>query len=106
MTHCFPPFLICSIIPSGLQDCQSDIMSTCRPGKSRDDTWIPAWPDGRKERLVDRPDQVLDLLGMRAKLLGQLVEIGVGNCDKARFVDVADDLDADRLQLVLRLVLE
>jgi len=29
-----------------------------------------------KECLVDRPDQILDLLGVRAEFLGELVEIG------------------------------
>ena len=33
--------------------------------------------------LIDRPDQVLDLLGVRAEFLGKLVEIGVRNGDEA-----------------------
>src|SRR6185369_1066080 len=60
---------------------------------------------GRTE-LLDRPDEVLDLLGMRTELLGKLVEIGIGDLYEAGLVDVGDDLDADRFQLVLRLMLE
>src|ERR1700739_3273263 len=49
--------------------------------------------------LIDRPDQVLDLLGMRTELLGALVEIGICDRGKALLVDIVDDLDAKRLQL-------
>src|SRR5205809_7708504 len=56
--------------------------------------------------LLDRADQILDLLGMRAELFGELVEIGIGDRDKAGLIDIGDDLDADRPQLVLRLMLE
>src|SRR4051812_39520475 len=40
--------------------------------------------------LIDRPDQILDLRGVRAELLGELVEIGVGDRRKALLVDVVD----------------
>src|SRR5204862_5347937 len=56
--------------------------------------------------LIDRPDQVLDFLGVRAELLGELVEIGVCHSREAGLVDIGDDLDPDRFQLVLRLVFE
>jgi hypothetical protein len=61
---------------------------------------IVSWFETRASALltmrisVDRPDQVLDLLGVRAELLGELVEIGIGDFLEARFVDVFDDLDA------------
>src|SRR5229473_2992006 len=48
---------------------------------------------------VDRPDQGLDLVGMRAEVLGELVEIGIGDLLEARLVDVGDDLDAHLLKL-------
>src|SRR5437660_986718 len=50
--------------------------------------------------LLDRPNQLLDLDRVRAELLGEFVEIGSGNLDEARLVDVAHDLDADRLELL------
>src|ERR1700692_392072 len=56
--------------------------------------------------LLDRADQVLDFLGMGPKLPGELVEIGIGDGDEARFVDIGDDLDADRPEFFLRLMLE
>src|SRR5215475_9323049 len=49
--------------------------------------------------LVDRADQVLDLLRMRAELPGELVEIGIGDRGEALLVDVFDHLDAERFQL-------
>ena len=60
----------------------------------------------RRGMAIDTADQVLDLDRVRAELLGQLVQIGVGNLDEARLVDVGDDLDAERLELVGRLVLQ
>src|SRR5258708_38985153 len=56
--------------------------------------------------LFNRADEILDLLGVRPKLLGELVEIGIGNRDEAGLVDLGDDLDADLPQLVLRLMFE
>ena len=35
------------------------------------------------EELIDRPDQCLDLVGVRAKILGELVEIGIGDLGEA-----------------------
>src|SRR6185437_6177601 len=49
--------------------------------------------------LVDRADQVLDLLGVGPKLLGKLVEVGIGDRGKALLVHILDDLDAETLQL-------
>src|ERR1700689_475200 len=74
----------------------------------RHGVWVPAFAGTTHEAssLVECADQVLDLLGVRPELLGELVEIGVGNRDEAGLVDVGDDLHADRLQLYLRLVLE
>src|SRR4051812_22429638 len=43
---------------------------------------------------VDRPDQRLDLVGVRAELFGKLVQIGVGDLGKTRLVDIIDDLHA------------
>src|SRR5579872_775183 len=48
---------------------------------------------------INRPDQILDLLGMRAEILGELVEIGIGDLLEARLVDIGHDLDADFLKL-------
>src|ERR1019366_8466801 len=56
--------------------------------------------------LVDRPDQGLDLVRMRAELLGELVEIGIGDFLKTRLVDVGDDLDAQFLEFRCRRTLE
>ena len=36
---------------------------------------------------------------MRTELLGQLVEIGIGDRGKTLLVDIIDDLDAKRLEL-------
>src|SRR3984893_5869787 len=58
------------------------------------------------EHLIDRPNQVLDFLGVRPELLGELVEIGIGDRGEAGFVDVGHDLHADRFQLLLRLMLK
>src|SRR5258708_32430115 len=46
--------------------------------------------------LLDRADQILDLLGVGPKLPGELVEVGIGDGGEARFVDIGDDLDAPR----------
>src|SRR5437868_7292180 len=55
---------------------------------------------------VDRPDQILDLLGMGTELLCELVEIGIGNRCEALLVYVLDDLDAKTLQLGGRRLLQ
>src|SRR5258705_11650089 len=55
--------------------------------------------------LIDRPDQRLDLVGVRAELLGELVEIGIGDLLEARLVAVLDDLDAHLLEFGCRRVL-
>src|SRR5260370_33776132 len=60
------------------------------PGRRADG---PAGPG-----LIDRADQVLDLLRVRAKLLGELVEIGIGDRRKTLLVHILDDLDPERLQ--------
>src|ERR1700752_1987898 len=52
----------------------------------------------RDHVLVDRPDQRLDLVGMRSELLGELVEIAIGNLLEAGLVDIGDDLDADAFE--------
>src|SRR4029077_16001059 len=56
--------------------------------------------------LFDAADQIFDLDGVRAELIGEFVEIRSGDVGEARLVDVGDDLDADRLELAYRLVLE
>src|SRR3954454_11551607 len=48
---------------------------------------------------VDGADQGLDLGGMRAEILGELVEVRVGNLLKSALVDIGHDLDAHFLQL-------
>ena len=60
----------------------------------------------RRGRLVDAADQLFDLDGVRAEFSGKLVQIRRGDPDKARLVDVGDDLDADCLELADRLVLQ
>src|ERR1039458_4836457 len=40
--------------------------------------------------LIDRPDQGLDLVSMRAEVFRELVEIGIGDLLKARLVDIGD----------------
>src|SRR6516225_10612941 len=57
-------------------------------------------------RLLHADDQILDLLGMRPEVASELIQIRVGKLLESRFVDVADDLHADGLELVGRLVLE
>src|SRR5262249_59721317 len=56
-----------------------------------------------RERLEWRPvgcaDQVLDLLRVRTEIVGELVEIGIGDLLEAGLVDVGDDLDAHLLEL-------
>src|SRR5450432_1380505 len=56
--------------------------------------------------LLDGADQVLDLDRVGPQLLGQAIEVGRRRLREARLVDVGDQLDADRLQLVGRLMLE
>src|SRR5258705_1361798 len=51
-----------------------------------------AFPD--PGRSVDGPYQSLDLVGVGAELLGELVQVGFADLLKAGFVDVGDDLDA------------
>ena len=48
--------------------------------------------------LVDGADQGLDLVRVRAELLGELVEVGIGDRRKALLVDVLDDLDTEAFQ--------
>src|SRR5436190_10637227 len=60
----------------------------------------------RRGRLLDGVDQVLDLHRMGTKLLREPLLQRRSGADEARLVDVGDDLDADRLQLVRRLMLE
>src|SRR6516225_6553592 len=54
--------------------------------------------------LVDPADQVLDLLGVRAEVVGKLVEIGIGDLLEAGLVDVGDDLHSHLLELGCRRV--
>src|SRR3984957_9783989 len=70
------------------------------------DTESPEGPSVRAEWLVDAADQLFDLGGVGPKASGKLVQIRRGDVDEARLVDVGDDLDADRLELADRLVLE
>src|SRR5438132_2715258 len=90
----------CSVVPP----------SPSWPGSSRPSTffdtarktWMPGTRPGITTcfaALIDRPDQGLDLVRVRAELLGELVEIGIGDRGKALFVDIVDDLDAERFQL-------
>src|SRR5262249_11603791 len=51
-------------------------------------------------------DQILDLQRVRAKFGGEFVEIGICKFLKTGFVDVRDYFDAERPQLVRRLVLQ
>ena len=48
--------------------------------------------DDNRESLINAPDQLLDLVGVRPKLLGKLVEVRTGYFLKAGLVDVGDDL--------------
>src|SRR4051794_22518851 len=88
-----------------------------RPGERRDPAtgacclkkvavrWAAAYGSrhspGRRNQstLIDRPDQVLDLLRMWAELLGELVEQGIRERGKTLLVHILDDLDAKPLQL-------
>src|SRR5258708_40191799 len=66
-------------------------------------------PEGLSVRagwLVDAADQLFDLGGVRTESGGKLVQIRRGDVDKARLVDIGDDLDSDRLELADRLVLQ
>src|SRR3954453_11401593 len=47
----------------------------------------------------DGADQGLDLVGMRAEILGELVEVRVGDLLKSALVDIRDDLHSHFLQL-------
>src|SRR5471030_1917964 len=57
-------------------------------------------------RLLDRPDKLLDFHRVRTELRGQPIQVRLCNLDETRFVDVADDLDADSPELHVRLMLE
>src|ERR1700690_336948 len=74
--------------------------------RMRNSAYSPSWFETRAKSAlltmrtsVDRPDQGLDLVGMRSKFLGELVEIRIGNFLEACLVDVGDDLDAHFLEL-------
>src|SRR5690349_24503285 len=71
-------------------------------------TWMPGTRPGitRVVSSIDRPDQVLDLVGMWSEILCQLVEQGIGDLLKARLVDVGHDLDAHLAKLARRRMLE
>src|SRR5207245_220038 len=58
------------------------------------------------KRLIYGPDHRLDLFGMWAEILGQLVQVGIADLLETRLVDVGDDLDSHRLELCRRLPLE
>src|SRR6516225_6974416 len=55
---------------------------------------------------ADTADQILDLARVRAEIGRHLVEVRIGHLLEARLVDVADDLDTNRLELGSGLVLE
>src|SRR6266700_6131703 len=55
---------------------------------------------------INRPDQGLDLVRVRTELLGELVEIGIGDLLKTGLVDIGNDLDAHLLKLGRRRTLE
>src|SRR6202030_2825215 len=81
--------------------------------RMRSSASLPSWFETRAKSALltmrisfDRPDQGLDLVGMRAELPGELVEIRVGNGREAGFVNVGHDLHPDRFQLRQRLMLE
>src|SRR6516225_7901763 len=59
---------------------------------------LPVAAAAASHRLVDRSDQVLDLLGVGPEIACELVEIGIGDLLEAGLVDVGDDLDADLLK--------
>ena len=63
-------------------------------------------PQESPKHLFDRGDQLFDLGCVWPQLLGQLLQIRIGDLDKSRLVDVGDHFDADRLQLGLGLMLE
>src|ERR1700688_2369073 len=63
-------------------------------GKPRHDDLIVV-----RAQSVDRSDQGLDLIRMRTEVLGELVQIGIGDLLKAGLVDIGDDLDAHFLEL-------
>src|SRR4051812_22413701 len=76
----------------------------CRPSTSLSATLTSCrvpW----SRRSVDRPDQALDLVGVRAELLRQLVEVGIGDLLEPRLVG-RNYFDPDRLDLRQRLVLQ
>src|ERR1051326_4256299 len=74
--------------------------SLCRNAETiRHGVWVPAFAGTTAVNSIDRPDQGLDLVGVRAEVLGELVEIGIGDLLKARLVDIGNDLDAHFLEL-------
>src|SRR6516162_10922723 len=57
-------------------------------------------------RSTDAADQILDLGRMRTEVGRHLVEVRIGDLLESRLVDIADDLDADGLQLGSRFMLQ
>src|SRR3954447_13870477 len=99
----FPPSWLLAILPSWSSDCQ---LNLGRWRRSRFAGSTAGAKDVFSRRLFDGADQILDLLRVRAEFFRQLVQIGVGDSNKGWLIDFGDDLDTDRLQLVLRLMLE
>src|SRR5262245_38320735 len=73
------------------------VMGTRRPLAGR---WIAG------SRSTDAADQIFDLGRMRAQVGRHLVEVRIGDLLETGLIDVAADLDADRLQLGGRFMLE
>src|ERR1700680_840487 len=70
-------------------------MPFCSTG--RQGLWVPEFAGTtRVSDLIDRPDQDLAFLCSGSELLGELVEIRIGDRGEAGFVDVGHDLHADR----------
>src|SRR3984893_8220225 len=62
--------------------------------------------DDNGESLINAPDQVLDPVGVRPKLLGKLVEVRIGYFLKAGLVHIGDDLHPHAFELPRGLLLE
>src|SRR5262249_19890381 len=73
--------------------------------------WLFTQPGPKEEKtpghdLVDPPDQICDRDGVRTKLLGEPIQIGIRNLLEAGFVNAGHYFDPDRFQPVSRLVLK
>src|SRR3954454_25388453 len=76
------------------------------PDMNRPETRIIAPPAVQNACLLHITDELQQLHGMRTELLRELILHGLRSLDEAGLVDVVDDLHADRLQLVRRILFE